>query len=68
VPESDGEARVFERSEKFPYLEDSSHPLLVSPLVGHLKNKFDPICLIFFWSPPCWREEICKNSEGGLVM
>ena len=40
--ESDGEARGFESSAEFPYIEDSSHALLFSPSVGALK-KINPI-------------------------
>jgi hypothetical protein len=36
-----------------PFLVVCSHEMLVSPLPGTLKKFSDPVCLIFFLTPPC---------------
>jgi hypothetical protein len=68
VVESNGDARVFESCAEFPYLEDSSHPLLVSPSVRALKKKFDPISLIFFWSPPWKKRQELQQPVGTRML
>jgi len=52
---------VIESCAKFPYLEDSSHTLLVSSLLRAVKKKFNPISLIFFGNPLVSLKRISKS-------